>query len=249
MNKKIIITQRDRQVLRGLFEQKVMDQETVKQAFFKEKSISACVKRMQKLVRGGYVNKSGIHQDKTKMKIIYSLSVLGLEVILSHFDLIKDKATFKSDSILHDLELSKLRYKIKKYQSVANYFSENAIKNFCYGVDDKKFEPYRRLNSDAVLNIEDNDTSFFIAFEYERSIKSQERYIKKILDYYTENSVNAVFYVCQSQTILNLIKRVDGSLCKEYGESKIYTCLQEDFYKGIPKLAFRNSENYIYELM
>ena len=239
---------RDFQILRFLFQQKIASLNTVWNFFFTHTSRNSCTKRMQKLITYGLVGKTGYNKDSKRLQVAYYLTQKGYRVIKDNLCLLRDTATFKSDSIEHDIQLSEIREKVSKLNSVERYYSENAIKNLDLGVFEEKIRPYKVLRSDAVLELNLEDESFFVALEYERERKQESKYRRKIRDYYLESSALAAFYICKEPAIIKTIRKVDKEVSQKFDNPKIYTILEKDFQNTEGKLAFRNSENGIFHI-
>ena len=223
--KKIIINNRDLKIFCYLFEQKVALQVTIHERFFSENSRCTTVKRLQKLLAAGFLRKKGQNVNG-KLAAYYFLSPKGFEMIKHNYTLNSSKPTFKSDSIEHDLELSLLRNRLEKFTMLKNYYSENYLQNCLLDAGEEKLFPFRDLRSDAVLSLELNQGSISVALEYERTKKTENRYIKKLVDYHLKNNITAVFYVCKNRRIRDFIEIIGQGIDGKFS-SKIYTALSE----------------------
>lgn len=246
VNCKTVLTDRDTKVFNFLFEQKIASQDDIFTNFFANTSKKACIIRMQKLVRSKHLKKEGI-SNNGRLNIIYSLTDKSFSKIRESLILNGVQTKFKSDSYLHDLELTKFRLILEKFQMIESYYSENYLQCCYLGENTKNLVPYRSINSDAALKVKVNNGHFFVSLEYERSIKNRNRYAQKFLDYYLNSSITAVLYLCANKKVQNAITTIDKEVCQKY-KPKIFTLNVESLPSKVENLPFTNLENGTFNL-
>ena len=240
------INDRDKKILKYLFEQKVAYQRSLSERFFSKTAQATMIRRLQKLLKGKFIAKSG-HDCNGRLQVYYCLSAYGLDVIKEDFIFETSGASFKSASIEHDLGLSEIRNKLESYEMMESYYSENYLQNCSLEDGLQKLLPLRELNADAAVRIKTNHGSFWAAIEYERRKKSPGKYIKKFTDYYLRSEIAAVFYICEGEEIVNLITKVDKEVGQDFGV-KIYTTMRKDMVGKEKRLPFKNSKGDVFYL-
>ena len=240
------INDRDKMIFRFLFEQKVASQKSIFKRFFSEKDKSTMVKRLQKLSKERFIDKSG-HNLKGRIQIYYSLLPNGFNTIRQDFVFDGLNPHFKSDSVEHDLELSEIKNELEDYKMVEKYYSENYLQNCSMEENPKRFLALKELNSDAAIWINTDYGRFLAVIEYERRKKSIGKYTKKFTDYYMKTEITVVFYICEGREIANLIAKVDKEVGQDF-TAKIYTTMRENVPKNKRGLPFINSRGDIFTL-
>jgi hypothetical protein len=239
-NPKVLISDRDRKVLCFLFEQKVADLKTLHELFFEGRALCTASLRLSKLVAGNYIKKLGISKAGA-LQVYYKLDALGFNEIKRQYLFDQLKPYYTSDSVLHDLELSKIRRLMQTCDNVEHFFSENVLQNCSLIDEEAKLVPYRKLNSDASLRIQTSSGAMYASLEYEASKKTHERYAKKIVSYYRSTSITAVLYLCVSREIRKLIASIDLEVNKKYRPKLYFACQSDGLYQS-KSLTFVNAK-------
>lgn len=238
---RVMVTSRDKAIFRFLFEQKVASQESIHNRFFSGKSNEACIKRMQMLFKCDFVKKINV-PIIDRYRVIYSLTEKSFRLIKDGLSLNGNETRLKSDSIEHDLELTKLRLVIEDFSKIVRVYPENYLQCCNLGEHEDALLPLKEINADAALLYRGKKGSFFLSFEYERTLKQRSRYKEKLLDYYLDKEITAVLYLCKTRQIERVIRQVDNEYRKERA-SKVYTLCHEEIQLPITCLPFTNLEN------
>lgn len=93
--------------------------------------------------------------------------------------------------------------------------------------------------------IDTKKDQYQVALEYEMSDKQESRYFKKLTDYYLDNTVSAVFYICGNDKIEKVIRKVDLEVGQKF-EAKVFTCLAEVIYRELEGVPFYNRNNSLF---
>lgn len=184
------------------------------------------------------MKKSGV-VFKKRLQVVYSLLEKGFRSLTPRFPYTIHRPILKSDSPAHDLGLGDLWGRLEACQMVESISSENMIQTCEELVDNKVMRVARSLHSDGVVEVDSPKGKFLLAIEYEISDKSASRYTAKLLDYYLATAIPAVLYICGNARIRELIFQADGELGKKF-ESKVYTCLEENFHANKAAVEFQS---------
>lgn len=232
------MTSRDLAILRFTFEQRVVSHKQISKRFFGTAKTSTVQFRLDALTRAGYLSKSVTLFGGVRT-IIYSATHEAIRAISPNYGHEITKVNVKSDSVQHDLGLVNVRERLEKTKMMTTYLSENMLQSCGSLVESEEFKAFSLLNSDAALEINTPKRSFRVALEYEASEKQEARYCKKLTDYYFAPNIAAVFYVCGSDRIERLIRKVDQDIGEKF-DPKIFTCSEKTFHQEIGPLPFTN---------
>jgi len=235
---RIVITDRDYELFQYLFENKIATVNQIQRDIFHTCNKQATSRRLLKLKRKGLIVSYLIKRDE-QICLTYSLNDKGLKFASERLPELVDNNVVKSDSKDHDLDIVDLKHCLRKYSIVNKIHSESALKRYKYLQEEDDYFDFISLNSDSVFELSVNRKLLNVAFEYDRTQKSNSRYLKKINDYYDSESILAVLYVCRTRSNLKNLMNVDKKLRKQ-DESKFYFALQEDVLSSEEKVTFQN---------
>lgn len=234
----VVLSERDRILLRDLFYSKGLDLDLLMDNHFKDLHKSTVVKRIQRLVIGNYVEKRA-HFNGIALKPLYNITENGLQEIEDYLSGKIVRKELKCSNPVHDLGVAKIYFKLIKSRSLKSIKFENEIQGIDHGDLNPKLEPFKRLNSDIFLSLLIESQEFKIAIEYERSQKESGRWSEYLLNYHLEEDVDVVLYVCDNPTILKGLMRIGTELAQRYTQ-KVYFCLMKEFFKHSSSATFRN---------
>ena len=157
------------------------------------------------------------------------------------------KGVYKSDSIIHDLNLNNIIFSLKKFDLVQRIFSENSLQCYEELKEDDELRAFSELRSDGVIEFKPKDETVYCALEYDRHPKSPQRYKKKLRDYYDAESIEGIFYICENKKIQSMLLKIDEAVCSEK-KSKIYFCLAKEVLNHSGKVTLKNYQNYEIEI-
>lgn len=224
--------------MKAIFESKVIDIPTLHLMFFENGEETTAIKRLHKLSRVGFIKKITF-LDKSKPRIAYSISPKGLKEIEELLPGQLIRRELKSDSINHDLVLSRIQKQIRSIKNLVEFKTENTLQSFRFPINDEGYEPFRRLNSDSLLVLKIKERDYYLALEYEASAKESNRWKNTLLNYHLEGGVNGILYICKNKSILKSLYKIEKDFGQKYS-TKVYFILLESFLEAKEKAIFTN---------
>lgn len=243
----IAITGRDRALFRYLYENKVATRTQIARDVFRGVTRQAISRRLAKLEKNCLIEFRAVVMNK-KSRHVYVVTQNGVDQIKGEYKHLITEHVRKSDAYHHDLDLVDIRHCIEKFPMAKSYLTENVLQTCKEFLESEEFYSFVKLRSDGVLEIETPKGCFLVALEYDSTDKSALRYKKKLTDYYFTSSVRAVLYICGTNAIMTLLKRIDKEICSEGFAPKIFYILKKDVQYEATDLAFRNINDAIFRL-
>jgi len=194
-------------------------------------------RRLSKLVNVNLVNRRS-HFLNGKNRSLFEITDLGIKTIQSQLSGEVRLKNYKSDSVDHDLELVDIAKRLMSMNLVKKIHYESELRSYSEDSLETEFLPFRSLNSDLAIKLDGEDSDELVAFEYERTSKSKKRNNQKLEDYYLSTSIKAVFYICESRSVMASLIASDKSVSGRFGYSKMYFCLREEFKKQNKQIVF-----------
>lgn len=220
MKQKIRLTDRDRMIFQLLFEHRVLEFGQIWKRCCPKSSRCNVVTRLNQLYNGKYVEKKYMLSGKRHL-VLYMLLDKGLKEFAPTYEHAISSPHFKSDSILHDLDLFEVRERIQDLEMIEGYYTENMLEK-CQRLGNRdRLRSFVELHSDVAIQVKMQEDSFFCAVEYEGSEKAQERYEDKLLQYYTRGDIAATFWICKTDRIMDALIEVDKGFQTQF-QSKMY---------------------------
>ena len=245
--KNIVLCQRDFQILRLIFESKIVSREQIANQFFPDVSAQTVSRRLLKISGLGLIRRSSITTVDNKIICAYSLTQGGLTKIkpLLAYE-VKTKSGM-SECPLHDIALNDIRCAFEAKSAVQNYYTENVLQT-CTGFKlDEQFRSFVELNSDAMAEVNTRIGGLNLAIELDTIHKSKDRYQKKISAYYFKHRIDGVLYICASKYILDRLFKIDKAVAEHHKcEHKLYFALLEDVTGATGELIFTNAKRGIF---
>jgi len=233
-----ILTDRERFLLRGLIENKVMTRNQIHRQVFPsvgKKSLSRCLKRLLNI---GFISDK-MQKRISKNDIFYELTDSGLEYGMKIYDAEFVQKPTHSYTFEHDAGLVDIRYRIEKSIMLDVYYTENMLQCFSHLQSDERLKPFINMKSDAAAFINMNGKLKSVAIEYEPTKKWIDRYRDKILYYYVNASIDLVFYFCKDESTMKAIQQIEREIHPE-GHSKMYFILFHDLRPLAKSMTFKN---------
>lgn len=211
MSKKrgVILTQRDQFILISLFKNKVLSLDQVRLTFFSNSSRVAAATRMRALNSSGYISK---HQFEIegRFQTIYEISEKGVQTIEGELEGEVTSKYYKSDSVIHDLELFNICEHITKVPAIGKIITESELQSCGDCLEHEDLRSFVQLRSDRFAELMSADKKItFLSIEYERSTKRRSQILKKLKDYYTHKKVTTVIYICRTEPIMKALMQID----------------------------------------
>ncbi len=242
----VLVTPRDREILKHLFENKIATQKQIAQKFFPGKSKQAVSQRILKLKKESLIDLKGVIVDGLVKKclVIKSRSVSLIEDTVPYTI---DRDPIKSDSPEHDLILSDLIEGLKNYKTVSDVMTEASLRTYKEIREDINLGVYGELRSDGVVAMDIDGNTAYAALEYERNIKSNARYFKKLRSYYDQETIGGVLFICENERMRKLVYTIDSKI-RSNQSSKFFLALKNDVQSLPTRITFKNFKGQIFEL-
>ena len=262
--KKVILCSRDMRIMRSLFEGKVMSREQINKQFFPDVSKYTVNIRLNKIMSLGLIKRKPIAIERGVF-YGYSLTQKGLAEIkptlprylleaqknlrrCSERESERYKKPYeRSEYTLHDIALNDIRKAFERRSTVQRYYTENVMQSCNEYHDDSKFQPFIELNSDAMAKVDTRIGILNLAIEFDATHKSKHRYRQKVNDYYIEQGVDGVLYICAHNYILQALFKVDREVSERHQcDHKLYFALLADVTGVEGKMTFTNASKDIF---
>jgi len=135
-----------------------------------------------------------------------------------------------------------------RYLSRANELKEYYTENEFQYLAGEKYEEIRRsvdgLNPDGVMTVNIKNNNFMTTLEFERSLKGKSRYFELFKNYYANEFIDAVFFICESDYLLRAINKIESDFLTKRISPKFFYCTSQDIFKG-NKVRFKNINNKV----
>lgn len=238
--RRVDVTERDIEILISLFKNKVLNLKQIQDSFFSGADKSTVCKRIRKLVHIGLVN-TKFYQQNSRSKAAYGISNKGVEFLKHDLPYEVTSRYYVSDSILHDLTLFDVANVFSGFSQVSKVYTESELSSMAEFASRQSFRSFIEMRSDRMLVIGEGARSSYVALEYERSRKSNDRVAKKFGEYYRHHSIEAVLYVCETASMAKFLMKKDSEI-EPKTKSKIYFCSLDEVLSGSTSVIFRNHE-------
>ncbi len=245
--REVILTSRDEKLFHLLFENKVLSLEQIENDIFNigRKTI---YKRLKKLTDAKLISKTPHLFGKNRPASLISLTPKGARTLsLSKLDLARYGIKLRSDSIVHDLLLAKIRGVLEKQEKVLEYKTENMIA-LEDSLDNNLFGLFVELGTDAAVKLQLTPKwKCWIPIEFELAVKSINRCKEKLQRYYLENSIVALFLIFESHFLLKryqeLEKEIDRNKCQ-----KVFYLEIKELLNAKGKVSFKRLDGRVLNL-
>ena len=242
--KRVILMDRDFEILKFLFESKIVTKDQLQLYFFEGVSNSTVNRRLHKILSLGLIERIPLDIGQ-KTVYGYSITLEGLNKIKCLLPY-KCEKIHQSDYPLHEAILVDIRKAFERRNSIKNYYTENVLQSCTEFKNDTRFYPFVELNSDGVILIDTKIGILDLAIEFDAHQKSDEWYRDKINDYYFRRNVDGVLYICANQYILDALLKVDGEVSRRHRcYPKMYFALVDDVIHAKDEMIFKNVKKRI----
>ena len=245
--KKVILRNRDFEILQFLFESKIVTKDQIKLYFFNNAANGTVNRRLRKILSLDLIKRIPLEMGQ-KTIYGYFITPKGLNKVKHLLPYGYGKIN-QSDCHIHDITLVDIRKAFESKKSVQNYYTENVLQT-CHGFkDNAQFQPFIELNSDGVILIDTKIGILDLAIEFDATQKNNKRYRHKINDYYGKQNIEGVLYICANQCILNALLKLDRE-ASHYHQSnpKMYFALLDNVIHTKDKMTFRNVNKRIFQV-
>ncbi len=220
MKDRIKIQAWDKDLFNYLYANKISTLEQISRDLPKYNSKSSYIWRLWKLKKLGYL--TGQYNEDHDGTNIYRVTKETYRKYLSRGA--EPQIVLGSNAVPHDLDLVDIKSIISKSKKVRNYYTENMIQSWIDG-NYKNLTPFKKLNADAAINVNVSDDNFWFGLEYEASVKSQKRYDELFSNFYFEDDIVAILYICKSKSIMKDLKKSESNIAGNNTKKIYYTTL------------------------
>lgn len=207
---------------------------------------SAITRRLRLLENARFIRRDVTLDEEKRVVSKFTLSPKGLiEIQKAGYDVIRKQ--LKSNYPDHDLKLLRLVRWISKFSMVNNLIMENELLSLAQYQNDERLSDFIALKPDAILMLKVKAEKFHVALEFEQNGKSVFRWKQKLVHYYQSPGIDAVFYFCESLSILNKLVEIDREITTTE-RRKIFFVLSESVISGSLKVTLTNSASNTFTL-
>lgn len=237
--KRMNFNEQDKNLIHYLHEVKVATYEQIKRDIYPDYHFKSVCNRIYRLENNHLVH-GWCDRVIGKGCRLISLTKQGFSRFVAKG--LEKRIELNSDAIKHDLRLGDIRYRLKRASKVLDYHSENQLQTWPIGVYDVKVGRLANLNCDAVVSVRFPDDTLHLPLEYGASSKSDRRYEPLVKRYYARDDVPAVLYVCENETVLNKISRIETELFPS-DQPKFFFKHVSDLFED-ETMSFGNCHNF-----
>lgn len=239
---KLVLTSRDREIFKFLFQCKIATTKDIQKAFFLKKNIGTTRNRLTKLYKFGYINRNVVERRPGKWIYACYLSKEGFKEMrqASPFKIVRQE--LKSDAPAHDLSLVRLKLKMAGTPSIKSWYSENELQSYQDLQEHCDFEPYYKSRTDIVIDVFNNDKSKSKLFglEYEERPKMTSRIRDKFEGYLSKDDIFRLIYVSKEQSIQDKLMTTLKEIEAHTGKDKFYFATMNEILSAQNKFTFEN---------
>ena len=242
----VVLGERDMRIMRLLFESKIVSREQIGDQFFPNVSKDTVNRRLRKLVDINLIKKTTAYVGRRAISG-YSLTQQGLAKVTPTLPYeVKTKAT-RSECPLHDIALNDIRRAFEAKSAVQGYYTKNVLQTRTDCQDNEWFQPFIKLNSDAMVEVDSKAGTLHLAIEFDMTHKNNRRYRRKLNAYYRQHKIDGVLYICADKYILHALLKLDSEAAKRHHcHPKLYFALLENVTGEQDELRFQNASKRIF---
>lgn len=225
-------------------EQKIANALQIKNHCFPNQRIQVSWKTIWKLEKLNWIERVPVQRQYQRTTKYFSATNKGLKEFMMINELSELKMQLKSNSPEHDLTLTDIRIQFSKSPRCLLYFSENIILSKLYESEIPEIGKLRSHRCDATAFVEASvgRGALWVPIEYERPGKSIERLKGKLQNYYSNENIQAVLYICQGQALVQKMKNIDAAIYPNI-DRKIYFIELTEFLSATDEVIFCNNKN------
>lgn len=208
----VVITDRDRRVFGQIFENRVMSLSQIHSNIFAGRSRQFASRRLGDLHKGGFLTRQRVDGIRGSALSVFCNKPTAIRELADTYRFSITNPICKSDSIKHDLALIALRRHFEGLKTVTEYFTENMLQSCRRFSESEDHKSYVLNNSDAALEVTRGNKKLMVGLEFESSEKAQDRYIRKLVNYYSDGHTPVVLYVCETPRIKMAVAQAEAAV-------------------------------------
>jgi DNA-binding MarR family transcriptional regulator len=223
-----------------LYENKVATACQIARDIFTDRSHQALYKRLNQLVRKGYVERR--YHVELGRQLTYNLSESAFRKFVTSDRAACSRVQLKTDSVLHDLALNDIRSRFTSINSVTRYYPENVLRSGAEVNDSSQLDAFKTHRFDAVVKIEKHGSSQLLALEFERSRKFGKRYEQYFRKLYANPEIKAVLFIGYDRSLIDYVMTKERDAITNAWPKVFYATLG-DLNSSAGPLTFSNLNN------
>lgn len=229
-------------VLAFLAEQKVATGLQIEKYCFYGLSRSFAWKTIKKMRQARLIESTIVLNPNRRPFSVYQLTSDGFKELKIQSDLELEEIQIKSNSPKHDIILTDLRLFFSQVTECQHFVSENIIRSKILEDDVKEMSAFRSSRSDAVLQMVVDGRKVWLALEFERSRKSNERYIQRIRNWYQSENLPGILVVTEDEALTQIMSKIDSKTIPSLPRKVLFLSLNQ-LQNSMTKVKFVNCQN------
>ena len=207
---KVVLTERDRELLHFLFESRGSTLSDIHNRFFHSRHPKNVANRLRKLRDAKFIGMDT--SMDLPSRYFYFIQSRGLKKCYPKAKTLKG-LRLKSPDLRHDFLLTQIKDILQKSQIIHDYYTENMmfLESFQWQIGGI-FKHDRSFRPDALFITVDDDGPIYNAVELEINQKGSKNYREKIQKYYFNRKISYVLMISGSRTIEKKIMEEEKSL-------------------------------------
>jgi len=240
VKKTVIVKDQDINMLRFVFESKVVQREDIQQ-FYESISSEGLRKRLFRLIKRGYLKSQ--YKPEISSTLLYSITKKGFDSYLR--DGSESSIQLSSDSIKHDLNLLKIAQRFKKSERFIEFLSENRMQTWGKSkLSDQNINFFIDNNSDGLVRLKNKKEEIFnFSVEYEQTFKTPDRYKSLFQVHYNSDSVDGVLYIFKNFKDMERVKKIESENFNAYAPKFLYQTLDSFLQDSQDNFVDRNESS------
>jgi hypothetical protein len=207
-----VVTDRDLRLFSYLFENRVMSLSQIHHMVFNERSVQIASRRLVNLRQSGFLERRHISDRSSQVQSVFLNAPKAIQAIDKSYKCAIDSGICKTASVEHDVILVNLRSRLEGLSTVTDYITENMLQA-CHKFSElDAIRPFVLNNTDAVIEITRQKMKLLVGLEFENSEKARERYIRKLVNYYSDNRTPVILYICENTRIRDAVAQAEAEM-------------------------------------
>lgn len=228
-------------VLAFIAEQKVATGKQVEKYCFHSSSRSLAWDTLKKLRSAQFVDTMTMLEPTERPYSAFYLTAEGFKELKLQSLLDLGEIQIKSNTPKHDVILTDLRLHFSRIQQCHYFVPENIIRSKILEDDVNEIAIFRSNRCDSAVFMTINDQKAWLALEYERSRKSQARYIQRFKNWYQAENLRGVLLVAENDSLIEVMTKIDAGTLPHLPRKILYLSIH-NLQSATNEIKFFNSE-------
>ena len=240
-NRRVVLNHRDREFFNYLYQVKVATARQIRRDVFDDVSLTVIYRRLKKLIGKKYVQRIPFFDGKRNISA-FSLSKTGFRKFIFYKH--KWDADFPnrclSSAVEHDVILNNIRHLFLSCEEIEDYFTENVLDSNASFVKREEFKGCREMRCDGMAILKREGKNYYLAVEYEHTLKYNSRYYHLFDDYHSTEGIDAVLYICRDKKMMKKIIEVEKK-GRGIDRKGVYFTTLDELFSDSKELVFHHS--------